>query len=264
MIKVIYLGSGAAPGVPSLGTGWLYCNPDNPKNKRRRTSTYIEIEDAKILIDTSPDMRLELIDQNIRTLDGILYTHAHADHLHGIDDLREINRINRNSIHFYAGPKTTKIIKHRFDYLIVNRCTTNNPIRCASLVSNIVKPNHDFYIKNVKITPIKLLEHCPECLGYVFNDGEYVHIADFKKISGSAYKMIKKRPKLLTIPLTTIKGEVQHASLDEVMNVVEKINPHRVVLNHLTNECDYDNVNALTPDFCEPAYDNMQVEIDDE
>ena len=100
MLKVVYLGSGAAPGVPSLGAGWLYCNPDNPKNRRRRTSTYVEIDGVKILIDTSPDLRLELIDQNIRDLDAVLYTHMHADHLHGIDDLREINRINLNSLNF--------------------------------------------------------------------------------------------------------------------------------------------------------------------
>lgn len=264
MLKVIYLGSGAAPGVPSLGSGWLYCNPDNPKNKRRRTSTYVEIDDVKILIDTSPDMRLELIDQNIRSLDAVLYTHAHADHLHGIDDLREINRINCESLNFFAGPKTSKIIKKRFDYLIVKKCQNTNHLRCPSLICNTVKPNHEFFVKKVKITPIKLLEHCCECIGYVFNDGDYVHIADFKKIASSAYKMIKKRPKLLTIPLTTIQGEVQHASLEEVLAVIEKINPKRVVLNHLTNKCDYDNINALTPDFCEAAYDNMQVEIENE
>ncbi len=261
MLKVVYLGSGAAPGVPSLGAGWLYCNPDNPKNRRRRTSTYVEIDGVKILIDTSPDLRLELIDQNIRDLDAVLYTHMHADHLHGIDDLREINRINLNSLNFYAGPQSVKLIKKRFDYLIADGKNPNNAIRKPSLVANIVKPNHPFEVKGVKITPIKLLEHCPECLGYVFNDGEYVHLADFKKIAGSAFKMIKRRPELLTAPLTTIKGEVQHASLDEVMEVVKRINPRKVVLNHLTNECDYDNVNALTPDYCEPAYDNLQIEI---
>ena len=93
MSKVIILGSGAAPGVPSLSCGWGDCNPNDSRNIRTRTDTYVEINDTKILIDTSPDIRQHLLDNNIKHLDAVLYTHAHADHLHGIDDLREITRI---------------------------------------------------------------------------------------------------------------------------------------------------------------------------
>lgn len=259
--KVIILGSGAAPGVPSLGLGFNDCNPENPKNVRLRTSTYLEYRGIKLLIDTGPDMRAQLIAQNIRNVDGILYTHSHADHLHGIDDLREINRINCQSLNFYAGKYTMEKIEHRFDYLISSKKIINNVIQRPSLVENIVKANHEFYIKDVKIVPIKMLNHCTECYGYVFDDGEYVHIADFKFLADSAFKMIKKQPKLMVIPLTTIKGEIQHAGLEEVMDVVEKIKPQKVIINHMTNECDYDYVNELTPSFVRPAYDNMVVEF---
>ena len=85
--------------------------------------------------------------------------------------------------------------------------------------------------------------------------------ADFKSLAGSAYKMITKQPKLMVIPLTTIRGEVQHASLDEIMSVIKRINPQKVLINHMTNECDYDNINRLTPDFVRPAYDNLIVEF---
>ena len=115
--KLIILGSGAAPGVPSLGTGFNQCNPENLKNIRMRTSTYLEFSGIKLLIDTSPDLRTQLINQNIRDIDGVLYSHSHADHFNGIDDLREINRINRQSLNFYAGKQTTKDIQKRFSYL---------------------------------------------------------------------------------------------------------------------------------------------------
>lgn len=261
MNRLIILGSGAAPGVPSLGSGFKKCNPENPKNVRMRTSTYLEYNGIKLLIDTSPDLRTQLINQNIRNIDGVLYTHSHADHLHGIDDLREINRINCQSLNFYAGKLTTKKIEHRFDYLIASKKVTNNVIRRPSLVANVVKANKPFYIKGVKITPIKMVDHCLECYGFVFDDGEYVHVADFKSLASSAYKMILKRPKLMTAPLTTIKGEVQHASLAEVMECIEKIKPEKAIINHMTNECDYDEVNSLTPDYVRPAYDNMIVEF---
>ena len=259
--RIVILGAGAAPGVPALGTGWGSCNPENLKNNRLRTTTYIEYRGIKLLIDTCPDLRTQLINQNIRDIDGVLYTHCHADHLHGIDDLREINRISRQSLNFYAGRLTTKQIKRRFDYLIASSKKVNNVIRKASLIPNLIKANQPFYIKGVKITPIKMKDHCPECLGYVFDDGVYVHIADFKSLPPSAYKMIACRPKLMTIPLTTLKGEVQHASLQEVLQVINKINPEKVIINHMTNECDYDTVDTLTPENVRPAYDNLIIEF---
>jgi len=113
----------------------------------------------------------------------------------------------------------------------------------------------------VKIVPIKLLNHCTECYGYVVDDGEYVHIADFKVLAASAFKMIKRRPKLMVLPLTTPEGAVQHAGLDEVMSVIERIKPERAIINHMANECDYDRIGELTPPFVRPAYDNMVIEF---
>ena len=117
--KVVILGAGAAPGVPSLCMGWGHCNPNNPKNFRLRTSTYVEIDNVRILIDTCPNIREQLIANNIKVLDAVLYTHAHADHVHGIDDMREINRISGTSLNIYGGAKTISYIKHNFSYLII-------------------------------------------------------------------------------------------------------------------------------------------------
>ncbi len=259
--KVIILGAGAAPGVPSLSVGWGNCDPDNPKNQRTRTSTYVEIDGVRILIDTNPDLRGQLIRNNIRKLDAVLYTHAHADHVHGIDDLREINRISGKSLDIYAGSQTLQYIKNSFSYLISKPNQVKNVVRQPSLIPNRVKGNRSFYIKGVKITPIKLLQHCPECLGYVFNDGEYVHVADFKRIAESAFKMIMRRPKLLVMPLTTPYGQIQHAGLDELLGYLERFNPEKAIINHMASESDYDEINEATPGNVEAAYDNMAVEF---
>ncbi len=263
MKRLTILGSGAAPGVPSLGRGWGVCDAENPKNRRSRTSVYLEYDDVRLLIDTSPDLRLQLLAHNIRYLDGVLYTHAHADHVHGIDDIREINRIIRQNLNFYAGAKTVKYIKHSFPYLLSKPNKVNDVVRLPSMVPNVIKANHAFEIKGLKVMPIKLLHHCPECLGYVFNDGEIVYIADFKMIAESGYKRILRRPKLLVLPLTTPYGQPAHAGLEDVLSVIERINPEKAVINHMATECDYNQIMAATPENVVPAFDNMIIDIDD-
>lgn len=145
MTKVTVLGAGAAPGVPSLSCGWGDCNPENAKNLRTRTSTYYNFNGTAILIDTSPDLRLQLIRHQIKRLDGVLYTHTHADHLHGIDDLREINRINNNSLNFYAKGDVVETICQRFPYLIASPGCVNNVMRQPSLISNEIEHNKAFF-----------------------------------------------------------------------------------------------------------------------
>ena len=110
-LKVIFMGTGAAPGVPAVSKGWGACNPNNVKNRRRRIGTYIEIKGKKFLIDTSPDLRQQLLDNNITGIDAVLYTHAHADHAHGIDDLRELKRISGELVDIYASAQTLKEMK---------------------------------------------------------------------------------------------------------------------------------------------------------
>lgn len=114
MSRAIILGSGAAPGVPSVSGGWGACNPNNPKNKRQRAGVYLTDGTTQILIDTSPDLKNQLIANNIKVVDGVLYTHTHADHLHGIDDLRGITRNTKKSLKFYATAQQIAEIKERF------------------------------------------------------------------------------------------------------------------------------------------------------
>ena len=262
MSYAIFLGAGAAPGVPSLSSGWGFCDPNNPLNIRKRTSTYYNFKGVEILVDTSPDLRLQLLDNQIRRLDAVLYTHTHADHLHGIDDLREINRINACNLDFYATEVVLKGIKARFGYLITNPKEIKDVIRSPSLVAHKIKCNHDFYVKGVKITPLKLCGHNVPSNGYLFNDGEVAHIADFKRLAPSALKLLTEhKVKLLVMPLTTPFGQKYHAGWQEVLNYIEKINPERVIINHMASECDYDALMAASPENVIPAYDNLKVEI---
>ena len=261
MSKMIIMGSGAAPGVPSVAGGWGACNPDNPKNIRRRAGTYVEAAGVKLLIDTSPDIRTQLLDNDIRYVDGVLYTHGHADHLHGIDDLRDLNRLSGHPLDIYATKETAEIIRLRFPYLVVERNHANNPMFRPSMVVNEVHEEQPFFIKNLKIVPIALNGHPVHSNGYIINDGEIVYIADCKCISEEGLALIKKKPEILVLPLTTLSGQATHMGLDKLLEYVNIIKPHKTIINHMAIECDYETVAGLTPPEVVPAYDNMVVEI---
>lgn len=261
MNKIIIMGSGAAPGVPSIACGWGDCNPQNPKNVRRRTTVCLEFGNTRILIDTSPDLRWQLLDSGIRHLDGILYTHCHADHLHGIDDLRDLNRLSGKSINVYANSQTSGYIRSRFSYLVGNPDCPNNPIFRPSLLVNELEMEKAFFIQDVKITPISLEGHAVDSTGYIFNDGEVVYISDCKEIPQKGLDLIKKRPQFLIMPLTTILPQTFHMGLDRLLAYVDMIKPHKTIINHMAVECDYDNVNKLTPANVFPAFDNMTIEF---
>lgn len=261
MTKLTILGSGAAPGVPSIAGGWGACNPENPKNRRRRSGAYLEIGEAKILIDTSPDLRCQFLDNQISYLDAVLYTHAHADHLHGIDDLRDLNRLYERPIDVYANQETCTTIKQRFPYLVADKEHPLNPVFMPSLIINMVNSGEPFFIKELKVTPIALAGHTAKSSGYVFNGGEIVYIADCKEIPDESLSFIKKRPELLIMPLTTIVPQPYHMGLDKLLEYVNIIQPRQTIINHMAIECDYDCVNAITPANVCPAYDNMIVEI---
>lgn len=261
MSKIIIMGCGAAPGVPSVAGGWGNCNPDNPQNIRRRAGTYIEANNAKILIDTSPDIRTQLLDNAIRYIDGVLYTHSHADHLHGIDDLRDLNRLSGHPLDIYATADTAAVIRQRFPYLVVEKNHINNPMFRPSMIINEIEDGKSFYIKNLKITPITLTGHPVHSTGYIFNDGEIVYIADCKGISETGLAQIKQRPQLLVLPLTTPEGQTTHMGLDKLLEYVNIIKPYKTIINHMAIECDYDAINALTPFDVMPAYDNMAVDV---
>ena len=259
MSKVIILGCGAAPGVPSLSYGFGDCDPNNPKNIRLRSGTYLEIGNTKFLIDTSTDLRMQLILSNIRDLDAVFYTHPHADQLHGIDDLREVNRIQNKSIELFASDFCLDYIKARFSYLLVENDDEIDPVHKAALHPNRYIYEESFYFKDVKITPIKLSGHNLESSGYIFNDGEVVYISDCRDIPDSALKLITKQPEVLIMPLTTPNGTKHHMGLDDLLKYVKKINPKRTLINHMATESDYENVKSRCFNGVEPAYDGLEI-----
>ncbi|HEC00624.1 MAG TPA: MBL fold metallo-hydrolase, partial [Sphingomonadales bacterium] len=149
-MKVTILGCGTSTGVPKIGGKWGVCDPDNPKNRRRRSSIFVESQDAKVLIDTTPDLRAQCLDAEITHIDGVLYTHDHADHTHGIDDLRAIAHIMKRRVEAYSNEQTLSVLKRRFEYIFESR--EGYP---AILNSNVIGAE-SFNIGSLAIQPFDL------------------------------------------------------------------------------------------------------------
>lgn len=264
MSKIIIMGTGAAPGVPCLSKGFGACNPENKKNYRMRSGTYMELSGVKFLIDTSPDLRMQLLRHDIRVLDAVFYTHIHADHLHGIDDLREVNRIMKKPIELFASEFNMGFIRKRFGYLLTDNGKEINPVFRAALNPHTFAYNESFYVNELKITPIALKGHNVEVSGYIFNDGEVVYFADFKSVDEADLQLIKRKPKVMIMPLTTPEGTLYHAGFDELCAYAKKLQPERVLINHMAIECDYEAICQMckkTELPIEPTYDGMVIDF---
>lgn len=272
MNRIIILGSGAAPGVPIIAYGWGNCNPNNPKNRRGRSGVYIEIENTKLLIDTSADLRNQLLDNDIQAIDAVLYTHAHADHIMGIDDLRALNysaydlfqnkkNFQSRVLNIYGAQSHIDEIRHRFNYVFADIPPTETTQR-PQLVSNIIEFMQPFHIGNIKITPLSFTGHPVPTTGYDFNDGQAVLIPDYKIIEPQTMDYLQKIDvNVLIIPLTNLEPTMYHAGIKDDLEYIRQINPKRVFFTHLGPKCDYDEVMRLTPENMVPAYDGLEIEL---
>ena len=261
MDRVIILGSGAAPGVPVVAKGWGKCNPDNPKNTRRRAGLLVEIGNTKIQIDTSQDFRCQMIDNSITDLDAVLYTHAHADHISGIDDLRPITQLRGKGLNVYAAQEHLIEIKKRFGYVFTDvrpKEITQRP----QLIENTIEYYKPFDINNVDVMPLAFTGHSVPTCGYVFDNGKLAVIPDYREMPSQTLEYLQKiNVNVMIMPLTRIREQEYHAGIETDKKYIDIIKPRKVIFTHMSRYCDYDEVTNISPQGAYPAYDNMTVEL---
>ena len=250
-MKVTILGCGTSGGVPRIGPVWGRCNPDNPKNRRRRVSILVEHEDTKLLVDTAPDLREQCLDAGINSLDGVLYTHDHADHTHGIDDLRGIAHAMGRRVDIYANAETLAVLRRRFGYVF--RSVAGYPVIAEA--HEIAGP---FRVGAIDVVPFVQLHGPLTSLGFRF--GPVAYSTDLNGLDDDAFAALEG-VKVWIVDALRYDPHPTHAHLDQTLGWIERVRPERAILTHMTWDMDYDELKARLPAHIEPAYDGLVVEV---
>lgn len=255
-MKLIVLGSGTSTGVPRIGNDWGACDPNEPRNRRSRVSIVVESSaGARILVDTSTDLRAQLLATGIEAVDAVVWTHDHADHCHGIDDLRPM-RFGRNSpLPGYASDFTVRRLKQRFSYVFAGKYGYPTIVHLQSL--GTVKLVSGFALDSCE------MPHGPvTSTGFRFAaDGRSIGYAtDFSEISDEMIELFKGVDILVTDCLRR-EFHPTHASLAMAVDFAERTGAVLTVLTHLDKSMDYATVSAETPDNVLVGYDGMEIDL---
>ncbi len=256
-MKVTILGCGGSGGVPLIGDDWGQCDPKNPKNRRLRASILVEAEDTALLVDTSPDMRQQFLNHRIRHIDAVLYTHAHADHIHGIDELRPVNRLMERDIDIYADRATLDAIGQRFGYVLEPLA----PEAKGFYYKPCLAPHEidgPFSVNGIDIVPFTQGHGFMDTLGFRFGPAAYS--TDVVELSDYAFKALQG-VEVWIVDCLRERPHVTHAHLEKTLAWIERVAPKRAILTHMNHEVDYQTFKARLPAGVEPAYDGLVVEV---
>jgi len=258
-LRFTILGCGSSGGVPRIGGHWGDCDPQNPRNNRRRCSLLVERDGpggtTTVLIDTSPDMRSQLLDSNTGRLDAVLYTHCHADHVHGIDDLRMIVFNMRERVPVYADGDTQNALLSRFGYAFVQPETSPYP-PILSLHTLDGPVNIDGPGGRLIFRPFRVNHGAIDSLGFRIADLAY--LPDVAEIYDDALTELQDLDCWILDSLRR-KPHPTHFHYERALEWIEKLKPRRAVLTNMHNDLDYATVEAETPDYITPAYDGMVI-----
>lgn len=256
MTKITILGCGSSNGVPSVGIGWGVCDPENPKNRRLRSSILIEEAGKNILVDVTPDFREQALQADLRHIDAILFTHSHADHVHGIDDLRWINVVMQRPIDIYAASETIEDIDNRFGYVFEPLADGVEFYYKPVLVPHLIETD-----QTIAGVPFKVFE---QDHGFVnslgFRIGNFAYSTDVVRFPEESEQYLYDLD-VWIVDCMRIKPHNTHAHLEKVLEWVEKFRPKQVYLTHMSILVDYDEINAMTPENVSPAYDGQIIEV---
>jgi len=262
--RATILGCGSSGGVPRIGTMWGACDPSNPKNRRRRCSALIERigkpRHTTVLIDTSPDLREQLLSVRCDALDGILYTHDHADHTHGIDDLRLVAYAMKKRLDVWVDEPTRLSLIQRFGYCFEKPPeSTYPPILSAHPIEAPTPIRVDGPSGVIEVVPIPQMHGDIGTLGY--RVGGLAYSPDISDIPVGSLPLLQNLD-VWIVDALRFTPHPSHFSVKQALAWIKRLRPKRAILTHMTTDLDYEALRRELPEGVEPAYDNMVIEFD--
>ena len=254
-IEVTILGCGSSGGVPLIGNIWGPCDPNDSRNIRRRVSILVKKNKKAFLVDTSPDLRMQMLDANIKDVDAVLYTHSHADHVHGIDDLRAFcwQRKDNKPLPIYSDQYTIDQITKRFDYAFENKYGPAVP----SLAANTISIGNNT-IQGVNVEAIKQVHGKGFSLGYRFDNVAYsTDVNNFPEESMDQLKNLD----LWIVDCVRYEPHYSHSHFDQTISWIKQLKPKKAILTHMGHWLDYNELKNKCPDNVEPGIDGMVIKV---
>ena len=252
-MKITFLGTGTSQGIPVIGSSHPVCLSTNSKDKRLRVSVLIEWDNFSYVIDCGPDFRHQMLKASCTKLDGILFTHEHADHA-GLDDIRPYF-FRQGDIPIYAHKRVISELKRRFDYIF----EIENKYPGAPGVSINEIENKPFKISNLEVIPINGLHYNLQVFGYRLN--KFAYLTDMKTLEAKEIKKLKGLDVLVVNALRETP-HISHFNLEEALDFIKKVNPKKAYLTHISHLLGFhDEVQQKLPENVFLAYDNLQITI---
>jgi phosphoribosyl 1,2-cyclic phosphate phosphodiesterase len=264
-LRFTILGCGASPGVPRIGNDWGECDPNEPRNIRTRCSLLIERVGndpdrlTRVLVDTGPDVRTQLLAARVNALDGVIYTHSHADHLHGIDDLRAFWQNTGRRVDVYSDATTRDRMYEGFRYCFEAAPDSLYP---PILSHHLIAAGGSFTIDGaggaIVLTPFRQRHGDAETLG--LRVGSVAYSCDISDVPVESVPMIAGLD-VWILDALRYKPHPSHFSLTEALDWIKRMKPGRAILTHMHCDLDYATVKAAVPANVEPAYDGLQFDV---
>ncbi len=253
-MTVTFLGTGTSQGVPIIACECEVCHSHNSQDKRLRSSILIESNDAKIVIDSGPDFRYQLLREKVKTLDAVVFTHEHKDHIAGLDEVKSFNFINKMRMPVYATERVQQALKREFSYIFSGDNYPGIPEIDLYTISE-----NPFTIKNITLQPINVMHYKMPVKSYRINDFTYITDANF--ISESEKEKIKGS-KIIVVNALRREEHVSHFTFQQAIDLMLELKPEKAYFTHISHQLGlHSAVEKELPSFIELAYDGLKITI---
>ncbi len=256
-MRVTVLGCGTSTGVPVVGCPCDVCRSGDPRNHRSRSSIVVSENGCNVLVDTAPELRYQALATGLVRVDAVLYTHDHADHIFGMDELRTFNFIMGRSIPIYGNEKVTNRIRTVFDYIWDPEAPKGGGLPMIS--TSVI--NGDLDLAGMRIRPLSLWHGDQLILGFKF--GELLaYMTDCSRVPEETMEEVRGTP-VIIIDALRYRPHTTHFSVDQALEVLKELCPRRALLTHLSHSMDYRRLRAELPGWVEPAYDGLVIDLEE-